>query len=204
MSLLRKLRNARQWRYLRLVDPVLQQFEFCPVWANYLTPPSPVQVDTSVGTLTIQTGLVRSFAREYDVSTYAFPFSAEERVAFHPPPIFVAHYNEFSQIAARQKDAFLAVIPDARIGKSEWGEVEHEAFFFAPAQDTEEFEVQLERIAGVRESLLELWPKMVSITEIVPKFSRRAEWGTGEKLVKGEWIAIRLTINLKDYELNAV
>jgi hypothetical protein len=45
---------------------------------------------------------------------------------------------------------------------------------------------------------------MATITEIVPKFSRRAEWGPGEKLVKGEWIAIRLTINLKDYELNAV
>jgi hypothetical protein len=82
--------------------------------------------------------------------------------------------------------------------------VEHEAFFFAPALDTEEFEVQLDRIAGVRESLLELWPKMVSVVEIVPKFSRRAEWGTGEKLVKGEWIAIRLTINIKNYELNAV
>jgi hypothetical protein len=174
------------------------------VWANYLTPPSPVQVDTSVGVLTIQTGLARSFAREYDISTYSFPFSAEERVAFHPPPIFVAHYNEFSQIAARMQDAFMAIIPDARIGKSEWGEVEYEAFFFAPAQDSEDFEVQLERIAGVRESLLELWPKMATFTEIIPKFSRRAEWGTGEKLVKGEWIAIRLTINLKDYELNAV
>ena len=174
------------------------------MWANYLNPPSPVQVDTSVGTLTIETGVVRSFAREYDVSSFSFPFSAEERVAFHPPPIFVAHYNEFSQIAARQKHAFLAVVPDARVGKSEWGEVEYEAFFFAPALDSEDFEVQLDRIAGVRESLLELWPKMVSITEIVPKFSRRAEWGTGEKLVKGEWIAIRLTINLKDYELNAV
>jgi hypothetical protein len=119
-------------------------------------------------------------------------------------PIFVAHYNEFSQIAARQQHAFVAVVPDARMGKSEWGEVEYEAFFFAPAQDTEEFEVQLDRIAGVRASLMELWPKMVSFTEIIPKFSRRAEWGTGEKLVKGEWIAIRLTINLKDYELNAV
>jgi hypothetical protein len=90
------------------------------------------------------------------------------------------------------------------MGKSEWGEVEHEAFFFAPALDTEEFAVQLDRIAGVRESLMELWPKMASITEIVPKFSRRAEWGAGEKLVKGEWIAIRLTINIKNYELNAV
>jgi hypothetical protein len=204
MSLLRKLRDARQWRYLRLVDPVLQRFEFWSVWANYLTPPSPVQVDTSVGTLTIQTGLVRSFAREYDVSTFAFPFSAEERVAFHPPQIFVAHYNEFSQIAARQGDAFLAVIPDARMGKSEWGEVEHEAFFFAPALDTEEFEVQWDRIDGLYDNLRELWPKMVSITEIVPKFSRRAEWGTGEKLVRGEWIVIRLTINIKNYELNAV
>jgi hypothetical protein len=150
MGLLTKLRSARQWRYLRLVDPILLRYEFCPVWANYLTPPSPVQVDTSVGTLTIQTGLVRSFAREYDVSTYSFPFSAEERVAFHPPPIFVAHYNEFSQIAARMQHAFVAVIPDARMGKSEWGEVEHEAFFFAPAQDSEEFEVQLDRIAGIR------------------------------------------------------
>jgi hypothetical protein len=204
MSILTKLRRARQWRYLRLVDPVLQRFEFCPVWANYLTPPSPVRVDTSVGTLTIQTGLVRSFAREYDVSTYSFPFSAEERVGFHPPSIFVAHYNEFSQIAAHIQNAFVAVVPDARMGKSEWGEVEYEAFFFAPAQDTEEFEVQLDRIAGVRASLIELWPKMVSFTEIIPKFSRRAEWSTGEKLVKGEWIAIRLTINLKDYELNAV
>jgi hypothetical protein len=204
MGLLTKLRSARQWRYLRLVDPILLRYEFCPVWANYLTPPSPVQVDTSVGTLTIQTGLVRSFAREYDISTYSFPISAEERVAFHPPPIRVAHYNEFSQIAARMQHAFMAVIPDARMGKSEWGEVEHEAFFFAPAQDSEEFEVQLDRIAGIRASLMELWPKMVSFTEIIPKFSRRAEWGTGEKLVKGEWIAIRLTINLKDYELNAV
>jgi hypothetical protein len=161
-------------------------------------------VDTSVGTLTIQTGLVRSFAREYDVSTYSFPFSAEERVAFHPPAIFVAHYNEFSQIAARMQHAFVAVVPDARIGKSEWGEIECDAFFFAPASDAEDFEVQLERIAGVQRSLIELWPKMVSFSEIVPKFSRRAEWGTGEKLVKGEWIAIRLTINIKDYELNAV
>ena len=174
------------------------------MWANYLTPPSPVQVDTSVGVLTIQTGLVRSFAREYDVSTYSFPFSAEERVGFHPPPIFVAHYSEFSQIAARRQHAFMVVIPDGRMGKSEWGEVEYEAFFFAPAQDSEDFEVQLDRISGVRQSLLELWPKMVTFTEIIPKFSRRAEWATGEKLVKGEWIAIRLTINLKDYELNAV
>lgn len=204
MSLLRKLRNARQWRWLRLVDPILQRFEFCPVWANYLTPPSPVQVDTSVGTLTIQTGLVRSFAREYDVSSYSFPFSAEERAAFYPPPIFVAHYSEFSQIAARQQYAFMAVIPDARMGKSEWGEVEHEAFFFAPAQDSEDFETHLDRIAGVRAGLLELWPKMVTFTEIIPKFSRRAEWETGGKLVKGEWIAIRLTINLKDYELTGV
>jgi hypothetical protein len=125
-------------------------------------------------------------------------------VTFHPPPIFVAHYNEFSQIAARQKDAFLAVIPDARMGKSEWGEVEHEAFFFAPALDTEEFEVQWDRIDGLYDNLRELWPKMVFITEIVPKFSRRAEWGTGEKLVRGEWIVIRLTINIKNYELNAV
>ena len=204
MTLLRKLRNARQWRYLRLIDPVLQRFEFCPVWANYLTPPAPVQVDTSVGTLTIQTGLVRSFVREYDISTYSFPFSAEERVAFHPPQIFVAHYNEFSQIAARMQHAFMVVVPDARVGKSEWGEIECEAFFFAPAQDSEEFETQLDRIAGVRASLMELWPKMVTYTEIIPKFSRRAEWGAGEKLVKGEWIAIRLTINIKDYELNAV
>jgi hypothetical protein len=163
-----------------------------------------VQVDTSVGPLTIQTGLVRSFAREYDVSTYSFPFSGEERVAFHPPSIFVAHYNEFSQIAARLQHAFVVVVPDARVGKSEWGEIECEAFFFAPAQDSEEFERQLDRIAGIRTSLMELWPTMVSFTEIIPKFSRRAEWTTGEKLVKGEWIAIRLTINLKDYELNAV
>jgi hypothetical protein len=204
MSLLRKLRDARQRRYLRLIDPVKLTYEFCPVWANYLTPPSPVQVDTSVGTLTIQTGLVRSFAREYDVSTYSFPFSAEERVAFYPPPIFVAHYNEFSQIAARQQDAFMAVVPDARIGQSEWGEAIYEAFFFAPAVDSEDFETQLDRIAGVRASLWELWPQMVTFTEIIPKFSRRAEWENGGKLVSGEWIAIRLTINLKDYELNAV
>jgi hypothetical protein len=161
-------------------------------------------VDTSIGTLTIETGLVRSFAREYDISTYSFPISAEERVAFHPPPIRVAHYNEFSLIAAHMKHAFMVIVPDAHVGKSEWGEVEYEAFFFAPAQDAEDFEVQLDRIAGVRASLSELWPQMVSFTEIIPKFSRRAEWGTGEKLVKGEWIAIRLTINLKDYELNAV
>jgi len=204
MSLLQKLRNARQKRYLRLVNPTLLQYEFCPVWANYLNPPSPVQVDTSAGTLTIQTGVVRSFAREYDKSTYAFPFTAGEWVAFYPPPIFVAHYSEFSQIAARMPHAFMVVVPDARMGKSEWGEVEHEAFFLAPAQDSEDFETQLDRIAGVRESLMELWPEKVSFTEIIPKFSRRAEWGTGEKLVKGEWIAIRLTINLKDYELNAV
>jgi hypothetical protein len=204
MSLLKRLRDARQRRYLRLIDPVQLTYEFCPVWANYLTPPSPVQVDTSVGTLTIQTGLVRSFAREYDVSTYSFPFSAEERVAFHPPPIHVAHYNEFSQIAARQQYAFMAIIPDARIGQSEWGEVVHEAFFFAPAVDSEDFETQLDRIAGVRDNLLELWPQMVTFTEIIPKFSRRAEWENGGKLVSGEWIAIRLTINLKDYELTGV
>jgi hypothetical protein len=204
MGLLKKLRDARQRRYLRLVNPLLYIYEFCPVWANYLTPPSPVLVDTSGGQLTIQTGVAKSFAREYDVSSYSFPLTAEERVAFHPPPIFMAHYNEFSQIAARQQHAFLAVVPDARIGQSEWGEMVHEAFFFAPAVDSEDFEAQLDRIAGVRDNLLELWPQMVTFTEIIPKFFRRAEWETGGKLVSGEWIAIRLTINLKDYELNAV
>jgi hypothetical protein len=64
--------------------------------------------------------------------------------------------------------------------------------------------VQWDRIDGLYDNLRELWPKMVFITEIVPKFSRRAEWGTGEKLVRGEWIVIRLTINIKNYELNAV
>ena len=202
--MIEKLRNARARRRLRLEDPIQQRFSFCPVWANYLDPPAPVQVDTSAGTLIVQTGVVRSGLREYDVAEYSFPFAVPEIVAFHPPLVEVVHYNELPAVAARVGTAFVAVIPDGRVGTSEWGDMRYDAFFLAPARDDETYDAQLMRVAGVRMGLKELWGDMISFDEYIPKFSRRVAWENGEKLLRGEWFAIKLTLNITDYELTAM
>ena len=202
-TLIDKLREARIQRWLKLTDPVTQRFEFCPVWANFLNPPAPVQVDTSVGTLVVATGVIPGSpdVREGGRCEYSFPFTADELVAFHPPSVVVAHYNEFAQVAANVGVAFVAVVPDGRVVENEWGEMQYDAYFFAPADSSEAYEVQMARVAGVRMGLKELWGEMINFVEYIPKFSERAAWESGEGLLRGEWFAIRLTLNIRDYEL---
>jgi len=202
-TLIDKLRERRALRRLKLIDPVTQRFEFCPVWANFLNPPAPVQVDTSVGTLVVETSVTPGspVVRERYRCEYSFPFTADELVAFHPPAVEVVHYNELAQVAARAVTAFVAVVPDGRVVENEWGEMQYDAYFFAPADTTEAYEVQMARVAGVRMGLKELWGEMINFVEYIPKFSERAAWETGEGLLRGEWFAIRLTLNIRDYEL---
>jgi len=155
----------------------------------------------------VETGIIPDplNLREGDKAEYSFPLTASERVAFLPPAVVVAHYNELPAVAARMGgQPFLAVVPDGRVGTNEWGEMSYDAFFLAPASDAEDYETQLGRVSGIFEGLKELWGEKIAFEEYIPKFSRRAAWETGEKYLRGEWFAIRTTLKLIDYELTAM
>lgn len=203
-AIIQRLNGAKQVRRGEEVLPL--RYRFCSVWATDVVPPASVQAELGGMPFTLQVASYPLNGRDVFELNWTGSLS-DPLLVVAGPPVVVCHLSELAQVAARMQCPFIAVNADIALGG---GELEYvsasmDAFVVFWGDDAQDHQTQYANAKRFLTHLSEMYlPLGVEIApdSFLPKFSARAEWSTGEKLLPGQYHVLKLKLTSYDYEFS--
>lgn len=203
-KILQRLSSAKQVRRGEEVLPL--RYRFCSVWSTDVQPPAGAQAELSGTPFTLQLASFPLGGRDVFEVNWATSLS-DPLLIVAGPPVVVCHLNELAQVAARMQCPFIAVNADVVLsgGELEYISASMDAFVVFWGDDARDTQAQYAIAKRFLVHLREMYSPLgveVALDSFLPKFSARAEWSTGEKLLPGQYHVLKLKLNAYDYEFS--